>query len=69
MDIAKTRAPQDGGFSAQLVAKEIELRVSTCPTIYGQKMVLRILDKSKLMMDLEASGRMGSSLEKYNELL
>ena len=32
-------------------------------------MVLRILDKSKLMMDLEASGRMGSSLEKYNEQL
>ena len=69
MDIAKTRAPQDGGFSAQLGAKEIELRVSTCPTIYGENMVLRILDKSKLMVDLEASGLMGSSLEKYNELL
>jgi type IV pilus assembly protein PilB len=69
MDIAETRAPQDGGFSAQLGPKEIELRVSTCPTIYGENMVLRILDKSKLMVDLEASGLMGSSLEKYNELL
>lgn len=69
MDIAETRAPQDGGFSAQLGPKEIELRVSTCPTIYGENMVLRILDKSKLMVDLEASGLMGSSLKKYNELL
>lgn len=69
MDIAETRAPQDGGFSAKLGPKEIELRVSTCPTIYGEKMVLRILDKSKLMVDLEASGLMGNSLQKYNELL
>jgi type IV pilus assembly protein PilB len=69
MDIAETRAPQDGGFSAQLGPKEIELRVSTCPTIYGENMVLRILDKSKLMVDLEASGLMGTSLIKYNELL
>ncbi len=69
MDIAETRAPQDGGFSAQLGSKEIELRVSTCPTIYGENMVLRILDKSKLMVDLEASGLMGASLAKYNELL
>ena len=69
MDIAETRAPQDGGFSAQLGPKEIELRVSTCPTIYGENMVLRILDKSKLMVDLEASGLMGPSLGKYNELL
>ena len=69
MDIAETRAPQDGGFSAKLGPKEIELRVSTCPTIYGENMVLRILDKSKLMVDLEASGLMGASLVKYNELL
>jgi len=69
MDIAETRSPQDGGFSAKLGPKEIELRVSTCPTIYGENMVLRILDKSKLMVDLEASGLMGAALKKYNELL
>ncbi len=69
MDIAETRAPQDGGFSVQLGPKEIELRVSTYPTIYGENMVLRILDKSKLMVDLEASGLMGTSLNKYNDLL
>jgi len=69
MDIAETRAPQDGGFSARLGPKEIELRVSTCPTIYGENMVLRILDKSKLLVDLQGSGLIGRSLEKYHELL
>ncbi len=69
MDIAETRAPQDGGFSAKLGPKEIELRVSTCPTIYGENMVLRILDKSKLLVDLQGSGLMGASLDKYHDLL
>jgi len=69
MDIAETRAPQDGGFSAKLGPKEIELRVSTCPTIHGENMVLRILDKSKLLVDLQGSGLMGASLEKYHTLL
>jgi len=69
LDIAETRAPQDGGFSIKLGAKEIELRVSTCPTIYGENMVLRILDKSNLMVDLKTSGLMGSNLEKYDTLL
>ncbi len=69
MDIAETRAPQDGGFSAKLGPKEIELRVSTCPTIYGENMVLRILDKSKLLVDLQGSGLMGTTLDKYHSLL
>ena len=69
MDIAETRAPQDGGFSAKLGPKEIELRVSTCPTIYGENMVLRILDKSKLLVDLQGSGLMGANLDKYHILL
>ncbi len=69
MDISETRAPQDGGFSARLGGKEIELRVSTCPTIYGENVVLRILDKSKLNVDLKDSGLMGSSLEKFSTLL
>lgn len=69
MDIAETRAPQDGGFSAKLGPKEIELRVSTCPTIYGENMVMRILDKTKLLVDLQGSGLMGTNLDKYHLLL
>ncbi len=69
MDIAETRAPQDGGFGVQLGNKKIELRVSTCPTVYGENMVLRILDKSNLRVDLEKSGLTGANHEKVEKLL
>lgn len=69
MDIAETRAPQDGGFGVQLGNKKIELRVSTCPTVYGENMVLRILDKSNLRVDLEKSGLIGPNHERVERLL
>ncbi len=69
MDIAETRAPQDGGFSVRLSGREIELRVSTCPTIYGENLVLRLLDKSKLIMDLSSTGLSGENLTKFESLL
>ncbi len=69
MDISETRAPQDGGFSAQFGDRKIEFRVSTCPTIYGENLVLRILDRSKLMLKLPDLGLVGSYLEKFNKLL
>ncbi|KMP12082.1 hypothetical protein UR09_01965 [Candidatus Nitromaritima sp. SCGC AAA799-A02] len=69
MDIAETRSPQDGGFSAKVGEKEIELRVSTCPTVHGENVVLRILDKSKLRVNLEETGLIGENLVKVKDLL
>jgi type IV pilus assembly protein PilB len=69
MDIAETRAPQDGGFSAKLDGKDIEFRVSTCPTIYGENLVLRILDRSKLMFRLPELGLIGDDLQRFTSLL
>ncbi|PIQ99469.1 MAG: type II secretion system protein GspE [Nitrospinae bacterium CG11_big_fil_rev_8_21_14_0_20_45_15] len=69
MDIAETRAPQDGGFGVQLGKKKIELRVSTCPTVFGENMVLRILDKSNLRVDLEKSGLTGVNHDRVEKLL
>jgi len=69
MDIAETRAPQDGGFSQKMLGRDIEFRVSTCPTIYGENIVIRILDRSKLSLDLDNMGLIGDSLEKYQRLL
>ncbi|PIQ95581.1 MAG: type II secretion system protein GspE [Nitrospinae bacterium CG11_big_fil_rev_8_21_14_0_20_56_8] len=69
MDIAETRAPQDGGFSARLGNRQIEFRVSTCPTVHGENMVLRILDRSKLKIDLSSTGLMGTNLKKVEDLL
>ena len=56
MDIAEKRLPQDGGFMVKLRDRYIDLRVSTLPTIYGEKVVLRILDKSRVPLDLAKLG-------------
>lgn len=56
MDIAERRLPQDGGFSVAIDDKLIDLRVSSIPTIYGEKVVLRILDKSRVPLDLSQLG-------------
>lgn len=69
MDISETRAPQDGGMSAKFGDREIEFRVSSCPTIFGENIVLRILDRSKIMFNLTELGLMGNQLEKFEGLL
>jgi len=56
LDIAEKRLPQDGSFRATIQDKLIDFRVSTIPTIYGEKMVLRILDRSSVTLNLEALG-------------
>lgn len=56
MDIAERRLPQDGGFTVAVGDKVVDLRVSTIPTIYGEKAVLRILDKSRVPLDLPQLG-------------
>ncbi len=69
MDIAETRAPQDGGFSIKIGSKEIEMRVSACPTIWGENVVLRILDRSKLLFKLDDLGLMNRGREKFQAML
>ncbi len=56
LDIAEKRKPQDGRFSAVVASKPFDFRVSTLPTIDGESIVLRILDKSKAMIRLEDAG-------------
>ncbi|CAI2716896.1 Type IV pilus assembly ATPase PilB [Nitrospina watsonii] len=69
MDIAETRAPQDGGFSRKIGVKSIEFRVSSCPTIYGENVVIRLLDRTKLSLTLDDLGLMGDNREKFQKLL
>lgn len=61
MDIAERRLPQDSRFQTRIGGKEIDVRVSTLPTIYGEKMVLRLLDTSTLILDIDKLG-----MEDYN---
>jgi type IV pilus assembly protein PilB len=63
MDIAERRLPQDGRCRIQIEGKQIDLRVSTLPTRHGEKMVLRILDRSNQLMRLEDLGLAGEDLE------
>jgi type IV pilus assembly protein PilB len=63
MDIAERRLPQDGRCRIQIEGKQIDLRVSTLPTRHGEKMVLRILDRSNQLMRLEDLGLAGEDLD------
>ncbi|MBN3040826.1 MAG: Flp pilus assembly complex ATPase component TadA [Candidatus Omnitrophica bacterium] len=63
MDIAEKRLPQDGGLMVKIANRLIDLRVSTVPTIYGEKVVLRILDKSRVPLDLAKLGFLPNELD------
>jgi type IV pilus assembly protein PilB len=63
LDIAEKRLPQDGAFFVKLEDHFIDLRVSTIPTIYGEKVVLRILDRSAVILDLNQLGFDSKQLE------
>ncbi|MBR4157987.1 MAG: Flp pilus assembly complex ATPase component TadA [Oscillospiraceae bacterium] len=69
LDISERRVPQDGRFNVRVKDKDIDLRISTLPTIYGEKIVARLLDKSGGKISKEAIGLTGSDLEKYEKLI
>jgi len=66
MNIAEKRLPQDGRASVDIRGKPIDLRVASLPTIHGEKVVLRILDKSASLMSLEELGFSEDILESYS---
>jgi type IV pilus assembly protein PilB len=67
MNIAEKRLPQDGRAAMDVLGKPIDLRVASLPTIHGEKVVLRILDKSNSLMTLEELGLASDSLQSYRE--
>ncbi len=69
MDIAERRKPQDGRISLRIDNKAIDFRVSSLPTIYGEKIVLRILDKSSAMVPLENLGFLNDTLTVFNNVI
>ena len=69
LDIAEKRKPQDGRFSATILKKEYDFRVSSLPTINGESIVMRILDKSKAMIKLEEAGMSKHCYDKFSEAI
>jgi len=69
MDIAERRLPQDGRCSVRLGQREVDLRISTVPTSYGERSVLRLLDKSTGLFGLNELGLWEDDLKKFDTLL
>ena len=69
LDIAEHRIPQDGRFNVRMKDKDIDLRISTLPTVYGEKIVARLLDKSGQKLSKDAIGLTGTDLQKYEHML
>jgi type II secretory ATPase GspE/PulE/Tfp pilus assembly ATPase PilB-like protein len=69
MNIAETRAPQDGRLSLTLSGRQIDFRVSTQPTIYGENIVLRVLDREKSIISLERMNLGAATLSRLNLML
>jgi len=65
LNIAERRVPQDGRMSGIIAGKAVDLRVATLPTVYGEKVVMRILDKSTALLDLRDLGFHGDALDRY----
>ncbi len=63
LDIAERRKPQDGKFQLRIEGRQIDFRVSTLPTIHGEKVVLRVLDSGNLSLNLESLGFEEKALE------
>lgn len=69
LDIAEKRLPQDGRMSVKLGSHSIDLRVSTMPSSYGERVVMRLLDKQATHLDLSALGMNTSIFNKMDELI
>ena len=69
MDIAEKRKPQDGRFSTTILGREYDFRISALPTLNGESIVIRILDKSKVMIKIEDLGMHPLNYSKFNEAM
>ncbi|PIQ97310.1 MAG: type II secretion system protein GspE [Nitrospinae bacterium CG11_big_fil_rev_8_21_14_0_20_56_8] len=69
LDISERRLPQDGRIKLKVQGKDIDMRVSTLPTIYGESVVMRILDRGNLSLDLSCLGFPEKELEIFEQLI
>jgi general secretion pathway protein E len=69
MDIAERRLPQDGGCGVKLGESDVDIRISSVPTIYGERIVMRLLDKGARLYQLEELGLEGEDVELFRRLV
>jgi type IV pilus assembly protein PilB len=69
MNIVERRKPQDGQLAISLAGRDLDVRVSTTPTVFGEKCVLRVLDKTKAAIDLAGLGMDQETSRRYTDLI
>jgi general secretion pathway protein E len=69
LDIAEQRLPQDGRIKLKIGGREIDFRVSTIPIVYGERVVLRILDKSNIILGLHRLGMPADIINRFSKLI
>ena len=69
LDIAERRLPQDGRIKTRVKGRELDLRVSTVPTVHGESVVMRVLDRSSVRYSLDSMGFSPENLVGFNQLL
>jgi general secretion pathway protein E len=69
LDIAEKRKPQDGRIRVKVAGRDVDVRISTVPTSHGESIVMRLLDRSSVLLSLEDLGLFGKKLETINSLI
>jgi len=69
LNIAERRLPQDGRIKIRLAGKDVDLRISTVPTMYGESVVIRLLERAQIFTQLNALGFPPGVLEHFNEMI
>ncbi len=69
LNIAERRLPQDGRIKVRLAGKDVDLRIATVPTLYGESVVIRLLERGQIFTDLESLGFPHAILQQFNEMI
>ncbi len=69
LNIAERRLPQDGRIKVKIAGKDVDLRISTVPTLYGESVVIRLLERAQIFTDLESLGFPPAALQRFSEMI
>jgi general secretion pathway protein E len=69
LNIAERRLPQDGRIKIRLAGKDVDLRISTVPTLYGESVVIRLLERAQIFTQMDSMGFPNTILQQFNEMI
>ncbi len=69
LNIAERRLPQDGRIKTRIAGKDVDLRIATIPTLYGESVVIRLLERSQIFTDLESLGFPPDIFQRFSEMI